>query len=82
MRRSAGQHVGAGYVPAGAFVNVYLGLGDNEQALVWMERAYKEQSNILQFVKVHSFFVPLAAIRVLRTWCDAWGLARHDWIQL
>ena len=49
----------AGYVPAGAFVNAYLGLGDKEQAFVWLEQAYKEQSNILQFLKVHPFFDPL-----------------------
>jgi TolB-like protein/Flp pilus assembly protein TadD len=49
----------AGYVPAGAFVNAYLGLGDNEQAFAWIERAYQEQSNILQFVRVHPYFDPL-----------------------
>lgn len=48
-----------GYVPPGAFVNAYLGLGDNEQAFAWIERAYQEQSNILQFLKVHPFFDPL-----------------------
>jgi pentatricopeptide repeat protein len=48
-----------GYVPAGAFVNAYLGLADNEQAFVWLERAYQEQSNILQFLKVHPHFDPL-----------------------
>jgi pentatricopeptide repeat protein len=48
-----------GYVPAAAFVNAYLGLGDNEEAFVWLERAYKEQSNILQWIKVHPFFDPL-----------------------
>jgi len=46
----------SGYVPAGAFVNAYLGLGDTEQAFVWLEQSYREQSNILQFVKVHPFF--------------------------
>jgi serine/threonine protein kinase len=46
----------AGYVPTGAFVNAYLGLGENEEAFVWLEQAYKERSNILQFVKVHPFF--------------------------
>jgi TolB-like protein/Tfp pilus assembly protein PilF len=51
----------AGYVPAGAFVNAYLGLGDNEQAFVWLEQAFKEQSNILQFLKVHPFLDPLRA---------------------
>jgi len=49
----------AGYVPAGAFVNAYLGLGDHDQTFVWLERAYQEQSNILQFLKVHPFFDPL-----------------------
>lgn len=48
-----------GYVPTGAFVNAYLGLGDKEQTFVWLERAYQEQSNILQFVKVHPYFDPL-----------------------
>jgi len=48
-----------GYVPAAALVNAYLGLGDNEQAFAWLERAYKEQSSILQYIKVHPFFDPL-----------------------
>ncbi len=51
----------AGYVPAGAFVNAYLGLGENDQVFVWLEKAYKEQSNILQFLKVHPFFDPIRA---------------------
>jgi TolB-like protein/Tfp pilus assembly protein PilF len=46
----------AGYIPAAAFVNAYLGLGDNEQAFYWLEQAYKEQSNILQFLKSHPYF--------------------------
>lgn len=48
-----------GYVPAAAFVNAYLGLGDNEQAFYWLEQAYREKSNILQFVKVHPYFDPI-----------------------
>jgi pentatricopeptide repeat protein len=47
------------YVAATPFVNAYLGLGDNEQALAWLERAYQEQSNILQLIKVHPYFDPL-----------------------
>jgi TolB-like protein/tetratricopeptide (TPR) repeat protein len=47
------------YVTSAAFVNAYLGLDDNEQALAWLERAYQEQSNILQLIKVHPFFDPL-----------------------
>lgn len=48
-----------GYVPAAAFVNSYLGLNDKEQAFVWLEEAYKEHSNILQWLKVHPYFDPL-----------------------
>jgi len=35
-----------GYVPAGAFVNAYLGIDDKEQAFIWLERAFQEKSNI------------------------------------
>ena len=49
----------AGYVPAGAFVNAYLGLGDKDQAFIWLERAYEEKSNILLFLKTHPHFDPI-----------------------
>jgi TolB-like protein/Tfp pilus assembly protein PilF len=49
----------AGYIPAAAFVNAYLGLGDKEQAFYWLEQAYKEQSNILQFLKSHPYYDPI-----------------------
>ena len=49
----------AGYIPAAAFVNAYLGLGDNKQAFYWLEQAYREQSNVLQFLKTHPFFDPI-----------------------
>lgn len=45
-----------GYVPAGAFVNAYLGLGDKDQAFIWLEQAYKEHSNTLQLLKVDPLF--------------------------
>ena len=48
-----------GYVPAAAFVNAYLGLGDKERAFAWLAHAYQEQSMILQYTKVHPFFDPL-----------------------
>jgi len=48
-----------GYVPAAAFILAYLGLGDYEQAFFWLEKAYNEQSNILQFLKVHPLFDPV-----------------------
>ena len=47
------------YVPAGAFINPYLALQDYNEAFSWFERAYAEQSGILQFLKVHPFFDPI-----------------------
>ena len=49
----------ARYIPAGAFVNAYLGLGDKERAFYWLEQAYREHSNIMQFLKTHPFFDPI-----------------------
>jgi len=51
----------AGYVPAAAFVNAYLGLGENDHAFAWLEQAYQEQSSILLFLKIHPFFDPIRA---------------------
>jgi TolB-like protein/Tfp pilus assembly protein PilF len=48
-----------GYVPAAAFVKAYLGLGEYDQAFFWLEEAYKEQSNLLQFLEVHPIFDPV-----------------------
>jgi TolB-like protein/DNA-binding winged helix-turn-helix (wHTH) protein/Tfp pilus assembly protein PilF len=45
-----------GYVPAAAFVIPYLALGENDQVFKWLERAYKEQSTMLQFLKVYPGF--------------------------
>ena len=53
------QRKSKGYVPAAAFVNAYLGLDDKEQAFAALEDAYKEKSNILQFVKTHPYFDPI-----------------------
>jgi TolB-like protein/Flp pilus assembly protein TadD len=50
----------AGYVPTAAFVFAYLGLGDNEQAFAWFERACQEHSSILKFIKV---FPPFDSVR-------------------
>ena len=48
-----------GYVSAGVFITPYLALGDYDEAFVWFERAYQEQSAILQLLKVHPFFDPV-----------------------
>jgi TolB-like protein/DNA-binding winged helix-turn-helix (wHTH) protein/Flp pilus assembly protein TadD len=45
-----------GYVPAAAFVIPYLSLGENDRVFEWLERAYNEQSTMLQFLKVYPGF--------------------------
>jgi TolB-like protein/Tfp pilus assembly protein PilF len=47
------------YVSPAAFVYPYLALGDYDQAFAWLERAYREQSNILMFLRVGPFFDPV-----------------------
>lgn len=49
----------AGYVTPAAFVNAYLGLGEYDEAFAWLEQAYREQSNSLQFLKVQPFYDPI-----------------------
>lgn len=48
-----------GYVPAGAFIQAYVGLGDNDQAIAWLNRGYEERSAIMQWLKVEPTFDPL-----------------------
>jgi TolB-like protein/DNA-binding winged helix-turn-helix (wHTH) protein/Tfp pilus assembly protein PilF len=47
------------YVTPAAFVNVYVGLGDREQAFVWLEKAYQEKSNFVAFLKVFPILDPI-----------------------
>jgi TolB-like protein/Tfp pilus assembly protein PilF len=47
------------YVSPAAFVQPYLALGDYHQAFAWLELAYREQSNILMFLRVGPFFDPV-----------------------
>ena len=47
------------YVPAAAFVLAYLGLGNYDQAFVWLEQAYNEKSYALQTLKVLPLFDPI-----------------------
>jgi len=49
----------AGYVTPAAFAQAYLALGEYDEAFVWFEQAYQEQSNLMQTLKVHPFYDPL-----------------------
>jgi TolB-like protein/DNA-binding winged helix-turn-helix (wHTH) protein/Flp pilus assembly protein TadD len=66
-----------GYVPAGAFVNAYLGLGDSDQVFIWLQRAYEEQSNILIYLKVLPFFDPLRDDQRFKSLVHRVGLDRQ-----
>lgn len=45
-----------GYIPPGYFAWVYLGLGEKDQALDWLEKAYEERASWLVFLKVDPLF--------------------------
>lgn len=53
----------ARYVTPAAFVNVYIGLGDKEQAFVWLEKAYQERSYYVAYLKVFPLLDPLRSDR-------------------
>jgi TolB-like protein/DNA-binding winged helix-turn-helix (wHTH) protein/Tfp pilus assembly protein PilF len=47
------------YVTPAALVNIYIGLGNKEQAFVWLEKAFQERSNYLAYLKVFPILDPL-----------------------
>jgi serine/threonine-protein kinase len=47
------------YVSPVSLARVYIGLGDNEQALVWLRKAYDERSAYLVNIGVHPAYDPL-----------------------
>lgn len=47
------------YVTPAALVYVYTGLGDKDQAFIWMEKAYQERSNFIAYLKVVPVVDPL-----------------------
>ncbi len=46
-------------VDPAVFVPAYIGLGDNQQAMAWLERAYIQHSNIITALKVDPVYDPL-----------------------
>jgi serine/threonine-protein kinase len=47
------------YVSSVSLARVYIGLGDEEQALVWLRKAYDERSAYLVNIGVHPAYDPL-----------------------
>jgi TolB-like protein/Flp pilus assembly protein TadD len=48
-----------GYVAPAVYVHAYLGVGDHDRALDALERAYREHSNLIRFLKTHPLFDPI-----------------------
>jgi DNA-binding winged helix-turn-helix (wHTH) protein/TolB-like protein len=49
-------HSGEKYVPAYAIALVYSGLGENDHALSWLQKAYEDRSTSMVFVKIDPEF--------------------------
>ena len=47
------------YTPALSFAVVYVGLGEKDQAFVWLEKAYDERTSRLGYLKVERLWDPL-----------------------
>jgi len=47
------------YVSAYSFALVYLGLGDKEEALRWLEQSYQDRGPEIVHIKVEPFLDPL-----------------------
>ena len=47
------------YVPSYQFAAVHIGLGDHDQAFVWLDKAYEERADALVTLKVEPVFDPL-----------------------
>jgi tetratricopeptide (TPR) repeat protein len=47
------------YVPAYWFALVHVGLGDKEEAITWLERAYVERSTVLAYLRLDPRLEPL-----------------------
>jgi tetratricopeptide (TPR) repeat protein len=45
-------HTGQAYVPSYAIALVYAGLGDNDHALTWLQKAYQDRSTSIAFLKL------------------------------
>ncbi|HNC47058.1 MAG TPA: tetratricopeptide repeat protein, partial [Acidobacteriota bacterium] len=49
------------YFPPEEIAKVYIGLGEKDQALVWLEKAFEKRSDHLVFVKVDPVWDSLRA---------------------
>jgi eukaryotic-like serine/threonine-protein kinase len=64
------------YVTPAAFVFVNAGLGDKERAFEWLEKAAADQTNLMQFLRVHPLLDPLRSEPRFDAMLRRVGLAR------
>jgi hypothetical protein len=57
--------------------SIYIGLGEGEQALEWLERAYEDHSDELIYLKVEPMFDPLRADARFKDLLRRMGLAAN-----
>jgi serine/threonine protein kinase/tetratricopeptide (TPR) repeat protein len=57
--RQLEQRAGAGYVAPYHFVFVYIGLGEHDRAMDWLERAFEERGGAIYGIKGSFLFAPL-----------------------
>ena len=50
---------GQSYVFPFAFAFIYIGLGDKDQAFMWLEKDYEQRGNPMVFLKAEPLFDPL-----------------------
>jgi tetratricopeptide (TPR) repeat protein len=56
------------------FTVAYVGFGEHDEALLWLEKAYQEHSNALTALKVDPTYDPLSAVcRVSKSSFAGWG---------
>jgi len=53
------QQVGQRHVPAIAVATIYVGLGDREQAIAWLDRAYDQRDPRMTYLNVMGRWNPL-----------------------
>ncbi len=56
------------YVSAYGFALVYLGLGDKEEALRWLEQSYQDRFPEITRIKLSRSSIHFAAIHVSKHW--------------
>ncbi len=64
------------YVTPVPMAVVYIGLGDKDQAFVWLEKAYQERSNFMAFLKVIPIADPLRSDPRFDNLLERIGLAK------